>query len=103
MQSKVVYLPTLTCLKIIVFTRRTIYWFGFLLITVNDQLITNVCHDAALHILRNSGNQVTLLVKHYKAAAPFLLGSKGIIYNIYFWLCNFSWLLVYFYYTISFY
>jgi hypothetical protein len=51
---------------------------------VNDQLITNVCHDAALHILRNSGNHVTLLVKHYKAAAPFLLGSKGIIYKIYF-------------------
>jgi len=46
--------------------------------TVNDQLITNVCHDAALHILRNSGNHVTLLVKHYKAAAPFLLGSRGI-------------------------
>jgi len=45
---------------------------------VNDQLITNACHDAALHILRNSGNQVTLLVKHYKAAAPFLLGGRGI-------------------------
>jgi len=44
---------------------------------VNDQLITNACHDAALNILRNSGNHVTLLVKHYKAAAPFLLGAKG--------------------------
>ncbi|KAL4119235.1 hypothetical protein QTP88_012076 [Uroleucon formosanum] len=50
---------------------------GDAIIKVNDQLITNACHDAALHILRNSGNQVTLLVKHYKAAAPFLLGGRG--------------------------
>lgn len=45
---------------------------------MNDQLITNACHDTALYILRNSGNHVTLLVKHYKAAAPFLLGPRGI-------------------------
>lgn len=67
-----------------------LYWFILLVLfnAVNDQLITNVCHDTALQILRNSGNHVTLLVKHYKAAAPFLLGSKSmyIFIKIFIWI-----------------
>ncbi|XP_050541714.1 gamma-1-syntrophin [Daktulosphaira vitifoliae] len=57
------------------YTKRL--FVGDAIIKVNDNLITNVCHDEALRILRSSGQNVTLLVKHYKAAAPFLLGSKG--------------------------
>ena len=30
-------------------------------------------HDEAINILRNAGAEVTLTVKHYRAATPFLL------------------------------
>jgi len=73
------------CYKVYDITEYFVFYYYDLFIffkTVNDQLITNACHDAALHILRNSGNHVTLLVKHYKAAAPFLLGGRGIYFII---------------------
>ena len=35
--------------------------------------MTSVSHEEALEILAEAGDEVTLTVKHYKSAAPFLL------------------------------
>ena len=35
--------------------------------------MTSVSHEEALEILAEAGEEVTLTVKHYKSAAPFLL------------------------------
>ena len=35
--------------------------------------MTSVSHEEALEILSEAGDEVTLTVKHYKSAAPFLL------------------------------
>lgn len=44
------------------------YW-----ITVNHTTLTAATHEEAINILRTSGSELTLTVKHYKSAAPFLL------------------------------
>lgn len=51
---------------------------GDAIIKVNDDWVTVCPHDEALQVLRNAGENVTLCVKHYKAATPFLqrTGSK---------------------------
>ena len=43
------------------------------LISVNHTLLTSVTHEDAIDILKEAGPEVTLTVKHYKSAAPFLL------------------------------
>ena len=45
----------------------------FCLLLVNHTLLTSVTHQEAIEILREAGPEVTLTVKHYKSAAPFLL------------------------------
>jgi hypothetical protein len=40
---------------------------------VNHTTLTSATHDEAINVLRNSGSELTLTVKHYKSAAPFLL------------------------------
>ncbi len=41
--------------------------------SVNHTPLNNVSHETAIEELRNAGDEVTLYVKHYKSAAPFLL------------------------------
>ena len=48
-------------------------YIGDAIVKVNDNFLTSVTHDEAINILRNAGSEVTLTVKHYKSAAPFLL------------------------------
>ena len=36
-------------------------------------MLTSVTHEDAIDILKEAGPEVTLTVKHYKSAAPFLL------------------------------
>ena len=43
------------------------------MLSVNHTLLTSVSHEEAINILRDAGSEVTLTVKHYKSAAPFLL------------------------------
>ena len=43
------------------------------LTSVNHTLLTSVTHEDAIDILKEAGPEVTLTVKHYKSAAPFLL------------------------------
>ena len=43
------------------------------LFSVNHTLLTSVTHEDAIDILKEAGPEVTLTVKHYKSAAPFLL------------------------------
>ena len=43
------------------------------ILKVNHTLMTSVSHEEALEILNEAGDEVTLTVKHYKSAAPFLL------------------------------
>ncbi len=40
---------------------------------MNHTTLTSATHDEAINVLRNSGSELTLTVKHYKSAAPFLL------------------------------
>ena len=40
---------------------------------MNHTLLTSVTHEDAIDILKEAGPEVTLTVKHYKSAAPFLL------------------------------
>jgi hypothetical protein len=40
---------------------------------VNHTNLTSATHEEAINILRNSGSELTLTIKHYKSAAPFLL------------------------------
>ena len=48
-------------------------YIGDAIVKVNENFLTSVTHDEAINILRNAGSEVTLTVKHYKSAAPFLL------------------------------
>ncbi|XP_065345238.1 gamma-1-syntrophin isoform X1 [Cloeon dipterum] len=45
---------------------------GDAIVRVNDQEMYGRTHDQAVNILRNAGDTVTITVKHYKAATPFL-------------------------------
>ncbi|KAK6617798.1 hypothetical protein RUM43_014026 [Polyplax serrata] len=45
---------------------------GDAIIKVNNEYLTICPHDEALHKLQTAGDVVTLSVKHYKAATPFL-------------------------------
>ncbi len=40
---------------------------------MNHASLACVSHDDAINLLRNAGPVVTLKVKHYRSAAPFLL------------------------------
>ena len=48
-------------------------YIGDAIVKVNHTLLTSVSHEEAINILNNAGGEVTLTVKHYKSAAPFLL------------------------------
>lgn len=48
-------------------------YIGDAILKVNHRSLGAVTHDEALHLLRGAGDQVSLTVKHYKSAAPFLL------------------------------
>lgn len=48
-------------------------YIGDAIVRVNHTSVANVSHDEAINILRNAGAEVTLTVKHYRSAAPFLL------------------------------
>ncbi|XP_054719473.1 gamma-1-syntrophin-like [Uloborus diversus] len=48
---------------------------GDAILTVNDISLEHVNHDDAVNVLRTAGDEVTLRVKHYKAALPFLAKS----------------------------
>ena len=45
----------------------------YFFVTVNHTSLTSATHDEAINVLRNSGSELILTVKHYKSAAPFLL------------------------------
>ncbi|KAF4523482.1 hypothetical protein B566_EDAN004551 [Ephemera danica] len=45
---------------------------GDAIVRVNGQELYGCNHDAAVNMLRNAGDTVTLTVKHYRAATPFL-------------------------------
>ncbi|KFM74050.1 Gamma-2-syntrophin, partial [Stegodyphus mimosarum] len=45
---------------------------GDAILTVNDISLERVNHDDAVNVLRTAGDEVTLRVKHYRAALPFL-------------------------------
>ena len=47
------------------------------IIRVNDQVLTDISHDEALSLLLQAGPVVSLTLKHYKAATPFLLKQFG--------------------------
>jgi hypothetical protein len=42
-------------------------------VAVNHTPLTSATHEEAIDILRTSGSELTLTVKHYKSATPFLL------------------------------
>ena len=44
---------------------------------VNEVVVGDISHDEALALLAGAGDTVTLLLKHYKAATPFLLKQFG--------------------------
>ena len=48
-------------------------YIGDAILKVNHRSLGAVTHDEALDLLRGAGDQVSLTVKHYKSAAPFLL------------------------------
>lgn len=50
-------------------------YVGDAILSVNDLSLERVNHDDAVNILRSAGDEVTLRVKHYRAAIPFLAKS----------------------------
>ena len=47
------------------------------MVQVNEVVVGDISHDEALALLAGAGDTVTLLLKHYKAATPFLLKQFG--------------------------
>ena len=48
-------------------------YIGDAILKVNHRSLGAVTHDEAVDLLRGAGDEVSLTVKHYKSAAPFLL------------------------------
>ena len=48
-------------------------YIGDAILKVNHRSLGAVTHDEAVDLLRRAGDDVSLTVKHYKSAAPFLL------------------------------
>ena len=47
------------------------------MVQVNEKVLSDISHDEALKLLASSGPSVKLVLKHYKAATPFLLKQFG--------------------------
>lgn len=62
---------TSTCMQ-----ARDIY-IGDAIVQVNNQVLSDISHDEALALLVEAGPEVSLTLKHYKAATPFLLKQFG--------------------------
>jgi len=52
-------------------------FIGDAIVRVNDQVLSDISHDEALALLVEAGPDVSLTLKHYKAATPFLLKQFG--------------------------
>ena len=52
-------------------------FIGDALVQINDNVLADISHDEALTLLSAAGPKVTLVLKHYKAATPFLLKQFG--------------------------
>ena len=52
-------------------------FIGDAVVQVNDKVLSDISHDEALKLLASSGSSVKLVLKHYKAATPFLLKQFG--------------------------
>ena len=52
-------------------------FIGDALVQINDTVLRDISHDQALTLLAEAGPSVSLLLKHYKAATPFLLKQFG--------------------------
>ena len=52
-------------------------FIGDAVVQVNEVVVGDISHDEALALLAGAGDTVTLLLKHYKAATPFLLKQFG--------------------------
>ena len=52
-------------------------FIGDAVVQVNDKVLSDISHDEALKLLASSGPSVKLVLKHYKAATPFLLKQFG--------------------------
>ena len=48
-------------------------YIGDAIVKVNHSPLASATHDEAINAFRNAGDTVTLAVKHYRSAAPFLL------------------------------
>ena len=46
---------------------------GDAIVSVNEASIETATHDEAVATLKNAGDQVTLTVRHFPAATPFLV------------------------------
>ena len=55
----------------------SIIFIGDAVVQVNDNVLGDISHDEALTLLASAGPKVTLVLKHYKAATPFLLKQFG--------------------------
>ena len=46
-----------------------------IVLVVNEESLVEKTHEEAVAALHNSGDEVTLVLKYYKAATPYLLKS----------------------------
>ena len=67
----------ISLMKLITFLRFRDIFIGDALVQINDTVLRDISHDQALTLLAEAGPTVTLLLKHYKAATPFLLKQFG--------------------------
>eukprot|EP00090_Calanus_glacialis_P000704 TRINITY_DN10474_c0_g1_i1.p1 TRINITY_DN10474_c0_g1~~TRINITY_DN10474_c0_g1_i1.p1 ORF type:complete len:538 (-),score=151.56 TRINITY_DN10474_c0_g1_i1:391-2004(-) len=52
-------------------------FIGDAIVRVNDHTLSDISHDEALALLVEAGPEVSLTLKHYKVATPFLLKQFG--------------------------
>ena len=50
---------------------------GDAIVSVNEASIETATHDEAVATLKNAGDQVTLTVRHFPAATPFLVKASS--------------------------
>ena len=63
-------------------------FIGDAIVRVNDHTLSDISHDEALALLVEAGPEVSLTLKHYKVATPFLLKQFG-RFGYYLYLCSF--------------
>ena len=64
-------------------------FIGDAIVRVNDHTLSDISHDEALALLVEAGPEVSLTLRHYKVATPFLLKQFGRFgYCLYF--CTFT-------------